>query len=109
MAYHILIWTFIALAHLGSTSPVNVTQDDGGRWDITPPIVARLDIGNQKGMGDFIGWSVVALFIATTIGLITWAIIRARRHKKEKYGNQQEQPIQMENRSTGAQGAVENV
>lgn len=111
MACYILILTTVALAHVTSAYPVNAVADDGGRSDLAQSNAANRDPGFRQRMGTFIGWSVLALFIVTGIGLATWAIIRARRHKKEKYGTKETEPIQMANRQavTGTNGAAENV
>ncbi len=109
MASYMLTLTIVTLAHVGSAIPVDATQDDGGRSDLAQSNAANRDPGFQKRMGVFIGWAVVALFAITAVGLVTWAIIRARKHKKEKYGSKKQQPIRMEGREIRAQGAVEHV
>lgn len=65
----------------------NTTTYDGERSPVGPFITQSNGTPGDPGMGTFIGWAVLALFIVTAIGLIIWAIIRGQKHKKEKYGS----------------------
>ncbi|KAJ9131974.1 hypothetical protein NKR19_g9441 [Coniochaeta hoffmannii] len=69
------------MAQVASTSPLQAHQAASTTTDGAP--VAPVDGPN---MSAFIGWSALAVILAAFTGVAIWAIIRAHKHKKEKYG-----------------------
>ena len=83
MSYSLSFFTVIAMAQLASASPLLARQvATNSATDSTPATPAT----NGPNMGAFIGWSSLALLVATFTGVAIWAMIRGQKHKKEKYG-----------------------